>query len=129
MRILLCIDGSPQAHKAIRLSAAIAAACTAEVSLLGITENAAQAQALLEVLRRGQQLLEDQKIPAELISKSGDPIGEIVKRAEEVHYDLIVIGAVRKGRRGSFWASTKAYKIIKRVRQPVLIVMGDPGAL
>ena len=129
MKILLCSDGSSQADKAVLLCAAIATACTAKVSLLGIAEDAGQVKKLLEVLQRVQQLLEDQKIQAEIICKSGDPIAEIIKHAEEIQYDLIVIGAVRKGRSGSFWVSTKAYKIIKRIMPPVLIVMGEPSGL
>lgn len=125
MKILICSDGSSQADKAICLATAIAEGCRAEVTLLGITEATLDTHTIFDALKRGQQLLEAKKIPAELINKSGDPVDEIMKRTEEARYDLVVIGAVRKGRRGPFWMSTKAYQIVKRIKPPVLIVIGQ----
>jgi nucleotide-binding universal stress UspA family protein len=123
MKILICNDGSEQAERAMRVGAAIAAACEAEVTLLGIQETPAS-EAVLDSLKRGQALLEDKKIHAELVTKSGKPIEEIVKRTRETVYDLVVIGAARKETRGAFWMSSKTYKLIKEVRSPVLSVAG-----
>jgi nucleotide-binding universal stress UspA family protein len=125
MKILICNDGSEQAERAMRLGATIAAACQAEVTLLGIQESPGASQALLDSLKRGQSILEDKKIHAELITKSGTPIEEIVKRTRETLYDLVVIGAARKETRGAFWMSSKSYKLIKEVSSPVLSVAGD----
>src|SRR6266566_3602489 len=124
MKFLICSDGSEQADRAIRLGAAIAAGCQAEVTLFGITESERGNKAIVDSLQRGQSLLADKKIHAELITKSGDPIEEIVRRTEEAQYDLVVIGAVRKAARGSFWMSSKSYKIIKEIKPPVLSVAG-----
>lgn len=124
MRILICSDGSEQAERAMRLGAAIASGCAAEVTLLGISETATANDSIVDALKRGQSLLLDKKISAELITKSGDPIEEIVRRTREANYDLVVIGAVRKVRRGAFWMSSKSYKIIKSIKPPVLTVVG-----
>src|ERR1051326_1772839 len=124
MKILICNDGSEQAERAVRLGATIAAGCGAEVTLLGIIESPGQGKALLDSLKRGQALLEEKKVRAELITKTGRPIQEIVKRTNEANYDLVVIGAVRKELRGTFWMSSKTYKIIKEIRPPVLTVAG-----
>lgn len=129
MKILICSDGSEQAERAMRLGAAIAAGCHAEVTLLGIKETAGTAETLLDSLKRGQALLEDKKIQAELVTKSGNPIEEIIKRTHETSYDLVVIGAARKGRRGAFWMSSKTYKLIKEIGPPVLSVAGKSVAL
>ncbi len=129
MKILICSDGSEQAERAIKLGAAIAAGCQAEVTLLGIVEAAGTTEPLLESLKRGQALLGDRKIQAELITKAGDPITEIIKKTEETKYDLVVIGAVRKASRGAFWMSSKSYKIIKEIRPPVLSVAGKTGTV
>lgn len=80
---------------------------------------------MFDSLRRAQQLLKEQGVSAEIITKAGEPIEEIVRRTEETIYDLIVIGAVRKGTRGPFLMSAKAYKIIKAVAPPVLAVIGN----
>ena len=128
MKILICSDGSEQADRALRLGALIAGGCRAEVTLLGIIERQGHSETILESLRRGQTLLQDKGIQAELTTKAGNPIEEIVRRTSESTFDLVVIGAARKAPRGLFWLSSKAYKIVKEVQPPVLIVLGkSPG--
>jgi nucleotide-binding universal stress UspA family protein len=129
MRILICSDGSTQADNAISFGGMIAEATHAETALLGITERPAEEDAIFDSLKRGLQLLKDKQVSAELIIKSGEPIEEIVKRTQETSYDLVVIGALRKGTRGPFLMSAKAYKIIKAVEPPVLVVIGDRKSL
>ncbi|HJQ67724.1 MAG TPA: universal stress protein [Blastocatellia bacterium] len=125
MKILICSDGSSQAENAIRFGGLIAEACRAEATIFGITEKVEDEDRVFESLRRGQQLLKERGVRAELITKAGDPIEEIVKRTEETAYDLVVIGASRKGTRGPFLMSAKAYKIIKAASPPVLVVIGN----
>lgn len=129
MKFLICSDGSAQAENAVRFGGLIAAASSAEVTLLGISEHPGESNALLDSLKRGQQLLADRKVAVELVSKSGHPVEEILKRTQETHYDLIVIGAVRKGMSGPFWMSAKAYKIIKETKPSVLTVVGNRSTL
>jgi nucleotide-binding universal stress UspA family protein len=129
MKILICSDGSEQADRAIRLGATVAAACKADVTLLGIIEVQGHADVLLDSLKRGQAHLQDKGISAELVTKVGNPIEEIVRRTAEATFDLVVIGAVRKEPRGLFWLSSKAYKIVKEVEPPVLIVQDKVGNL
>jgi len=125
MKILICSDGSEQADRAIRLGAAIATGAGAQATLFGIIEVAAKSNLILDSLQRWQAVFADKKIPIELITKPGDPVVEIVKRTEADNYDLVIIGAVRKGTQGLFWKSSKAYKIIKEVAPPVLSVAGE----
>ncbi len=125
MKLLICSDGSEQAERAVQLGAEIAAGARAEVTLLGIAETAASAPALLEALQRAQQLLQQRGLHPELITKEGRVIPEIVKRTNESVYDLVIIGAVRKGTRGRFWMSSKSYKIIREIQPPVLLVAGE----
>ena len=107
MKMLICNDGSEQGERAVKLGATIAAGCQAEVTLLGIVEVEGGSAELLESLGRGQALLQQNGIRAELITKAGDPVQEIVARTRETHFDLVVVGAVRKGVRGRFWMSSK----------------------
>lgn len=125
MKFLICTDGSSQAENAIRFGGLIAAACEAEVTLLGISEKDEEEDSIFDSLKRGAQLLKDDGISAEVITKAGDPIEEIVKRTRETAYDLVVIGAVPKGTGGPLMMSAKAYKIIKAVEPPVLVVVGS----
>lgn len=122
--MLICSDGSEQADRAVRLGAAVAGACQAEVTLLGIIEVPGHSDAILESLKRGQALLQDKGVQAELITKAGNPIAEIIERTTGNGFDLVVIGGARKETRGLFWLSSKAYKIVKEIQPPVLIVAG-----
>src|SRR5438270_4443344 len=124
MKILICSDGSEQADRALGLGAALVAASKAEVTVLGIVERPSEAEKVTASLNRGLAMLQDRNVKAELITRMGKAIEEIVKRTREVNYDLVVIGAVRKKRQGAFCMSAKAYKIIKEVLPPVMIVMG-----
>jgi nucleotide-binding universal stress UspA family protein len=125
MKLLICTDGSAQAENAVRFGGMIAGKSQAEVTILAITEKSGEEDAVFESLRRAQQMLKEHGVNAEVITKAGEPIEEIVKRTDETSYDLVVIGAVRKGTRGPFLMSAKAYKIIKAVAPPVLVVIGD----
>lgn len=129
MKILICTDGSAQAENAVRFAALIAERADTQTTILGITEKPGEEDAAFDSLRRAQQLLKERGVNAEVITKAGDPIEEIVKRTEETKYDLVVIGAVRKGTRGPFLMSAKAYKIIKAVAPPVLAVIGNREAI
>src|ERR1035438_3670212 len=100
MKILFCSDGSSQAENAVRFGALIAAACQAETSILGIVEKVGHEDNVLQALRRAQGILKEYHLNAELITKAGRPVAEIIKRTQETKYDLVVIGAVRKGARG-----------------------------
>ena len=129
MKLLICTDGSAQAEKAVRFGGDVAEQLGAEITLLGITEKPGEEDAIFDSLRRAQQILKERNVNVEIITKAGEPITEIVKRTEETSYDLAVIGAVRKGTRGPFLMSAKAYKIIKAVAPPVLVVIGNRPAL
>jgi nucleotide-binding universal stress UspA family protein len=129
MKILICSDGSTQAENAARFASIIAEGSQAETTILGITEKSAEDDRVFDSLRRSQQLLKEKGISAELIIKAGEPIEEIVRRTEDTAYDLVVIGAARKGTRGPFLMSAKAYKIIKAVAPPVLVVIGNRETL
>ena len=129
MKILFCSDGSKQSENAVRFGALIAAACQAEASVLGIVEKAGQEDKVMQALRRAQEILKEYHLNAELITKAGRPVPEIIKRTQETKYDLVIIGAARKGSRGPLCMSARAYKIIESVEPPVLVVIGERTAL
>ena len=57
MKMLFCSDGSAAAENAVRFGALIAAGCHAETTILGICEQAGTEDALVQSLRRSQELL------------------------------------------------------------------------
>lgn len=124
MKILICSDGSEQAENALEFGALIAAGNGAAVTLLGVVENAGDEEPLLDALNRGMQFAKEKNVKIELLTKSGEPVAEIKKHTAEKAYDLVLIGAVYKGHAGPFIMSVKAYKLIKIIGAPVLVVAG-----
>jgi len=129
MKILICHDGSEAAERALRLGGTLATACQAQVTLLGIIEAPGETDTILDSLKRGLALLTQGSVRGELITRSGQPIEEIVRQTAESSYDLVVIGAARKETSGRFWMSSKSYKIIKEIKPPVLLVAGKVSSI
>jgi len=120
----------------MRFGARIAAAFRAEPTILGIVEKTGEEDPVLQALQKARDILSDYQLKAELITKAGSPVAEIVKRTREGSYDLVVVGAVRKTTRDPFWRSVdtrwmsgSAYKIIEVIEPPVLVVIGEPAGL
>jgi nucleotide-binding universal stress UspA family protein len=122
MKILVCSDGSERARRAIASAAMIANATKAETTIFGIIENEQDESSLLEALREESKAFREQEVKLEIVTEFGDPVAEIVRRTQETVYDLVVIGAERRGTQGFFLPSTKAYSITETIAPPVLVV-------
>ncbi len=124
MKLLACSDGSEAADQAMRAAAALAAACRADVTLLGILETTGHSKPIMESLSRAQAQLESRRVRTELVTRPGKPVEEIALQVRQQAYDLVVIGAHRRPSHGLYWVSSKAYKLIKEILPPVLVVTG-----
>ena len=122
MKILLCSEGTERSTNAIQLCLRIASATKSEVTIFGITEFESDEIPLLEALRQTQHAFLAEGVNVEILSKHGDPISEIAKRAVEGNYDLIVIGGEAKPGGQISVLSQKAYEIIELLVRPVLVV-------
>ena len=71
MKILFCSDGSTQSDNAVRFwRVDRRRRCQAETSILGIVEKVGREDAVLQALRRGQEILKEYHLNAELITKA-----------------------------------------------------------
>src|SRR5580700_174515 len=122
MKTLLCSEGTERSRNAIQLCLRIASASKAEVTIFGITEFESDEVQLLEALRQTQRAFLAEGIDVEILSKHGEPISEIAKRAVDGNYDLIVIGGEAKPSGQISVLSQKAYEIIEILLRPVLVV-------
>lgn len=52
----------------------------------------------------------------------GDPAAEIVKSAEKLNVDLLVLSTHRKAGTAAFWARSVAPNIVRRARVPILLI-------
>lgn len=122
MKILVCSDGSERARRALASAAIVANATKAETTIFGIVEIEPDEPGLLAALREEARVFREQDVKLEIVTKFGDPVAEIIRRTEEMVYDLVVIGAERRGTQGFFLPSTKAYSITEAIAPPVLVV-------
>jgi nucleotide-binding universal stress UspA family protein len=122
MKILVCSDGSERCGRAFVSAAVIAAATKAETTVLGITENEQGEGGLLETLREEAAVFREKETKLQIVTKFGDMVAEIVRQTRQINYDLVVIGAERRGTQEFFLPSTKAYSIAETIAPPVLVV-------
>src|ERR1700760_4434965 len=122
MKILVCSDGSQRARRALASAATIANATKAEITIFGIIEFEQDENRLLAALNEDSKVFREEKVKVEIVAKFGDPVAEIVRRTRETTYDLVVIGAERRGAQEFFLPSTKAFSITEAISPPVLVV-------
>lgn len=122
MKILVCSDGSERSKRAISFAAIIAIATKAETTIFGIAQDHQQETKLRGVLLEEGEKLKANGVRVEIATKSGDPVTEIVQLTRDQVYDLVAIGAERRGAQEFFLPSAKAYSITEAISPPVLIV-------
>ena len=125
LKVLVCSDGSERGEKVVRTAALITVPGAAVTTLLGIREGREEPDAFRDALLSQQRILEEGGATVELAIADGEPVAEIVRRTDETVYDLVVIGALRKGRRMTDPLTTRTYRIVKAIVPPVLIAIGD----
>jgi nucleotide-binding universal stress UspA family protein len=129
MKILICSDGTSPADSAIRIGGLLSGPTRAETTLLGIAENPQDERPLRDALEAQAQSLRMHDVTPEIVLRAGEPIRQILKQTSKTIYDLVVIGAQQKGITGPYWRSEKTYEVIKSIRPPVLVAIGERTTL
>lgn len=143
MKILVAIDGSKDAAEGIQTALNIAKAQGAEVTLLAVIpvypdidlEITARARESLgnklsseaeQALAKAKTVFQAQGItPKALVISAGAIADEIVKMAEEIKMNLIVIGSRGLGATGRFSLGGTALKIISHAPCSVLVAKAE----
>jgi nucleotide-binding universal stress UspA family protein len=125
MRILICSDGTDPADNPTRVGGLIAGPCHSHTTLLGIIEDATDETALKQALESEAKILRTREVAAQIVVRSGEPIRQILVETTSNEYDLVIIGARRKGDGGLYWRPEKTYEVIKAVPPPVLVAIGE----
>jgi nucleotide-binding universal stress UspA family protein len=125
MKILICSDGTQSSDTAIQLGALLAAPLKAETSLLGIAETSPDEQPLRDALLKQAQSLQSRGVAPAIVVQSGEPVHQIVDHTSKTKYDLVIVGARWIGAVGEYWRSKKTYEVIKAIRPPVLVAIGE----
>src|SRR6266478_4036203 len=125
MKILICSDGTSPADSATRLGGLLTGPTRAKTTLLGIAENPQDEGPLRDALEAQARSLRVHGIVPEIVMREGEPIRQILVQTSTTTYDLVVIGARRKGTTGLYWCSEKTYEVIKLIPPPVLVAIGE----
>ncbi len=133
-KILVPIDGSPHADKAIRCAADLSKRYGSKLILLHVIPVRvyafAEVGAVLsedmeegeEILRRGMELARSLGAEADQRLKRGIPAEEILRAAEEERVDLIAIGSRGLSGVKAFLLGSVSDKVSHHAKCPVLIV-------
>ena len=125
MKILICSDGTSSAETAIHVGGSFAGPLNAQTTLLGIAETAHDERPLSDALQKQAQSLHGRGVSLDIVVQSGEPVRQIVDQTSKNSYDLVVIGARWTGATGHYWRSQKTYEVIKSIRPPVLVAIGE----
>jgi len=125
MKTLICSDGTSPADSAIRIGGLLIGPTHAETTLLGIAENPQDERPLRDALEAQARSLRAHGVAPEIVVRQGEPIRQILIQTSKTTYDVVVIGARRKGATGLYWRSEKTYEVIKLIPPPVLVAIGE----
>lgn len=141
-RILIATDGSAAAHEAVVLGVELARDEGAEAILVhavplyhmvSMNGFGLMGQVPYEPTDRDEEVLDDAKavaeregVPARTALLRGDPIMEIVRYAEAIDADLIVVGSRGHGAIASALLGSVSRGILRASTLPVLIVRAAP---
>ena len=125
MQILICSDGTSPADSATRIGGLLTGPTHAKTTLLGIAENPQDERPLRDALEAQARALRAHGVAPEIVVREGEPIRQILIQTSKTTYDVVVIGARRKGTTGLYWRSEKTYEVIKLIPPPVLVAIGE----
>jgi nucleotide-binding universal stress UspA family protein len=134
-RILVPIDGSENAGKALKYAAAIAREANAKITLLYVLEQGLFKSKSEEAKKMGTLLLskaanEIKGIELNQKLESGNPAKIITQMADKENYDLIVMGSKGQSARMRFLLGNVSSHVIHYANRSVLIVpMGQEGTI
>jgi nucleotide-binding universal stress UspA family protein len=136
MKVLVATDGSEQSMKAVQKALELAQKEGAQVTLMSVAyyskddfdemppniQDKLEAQAAT-ALKKARSVFEVQKIPVEAVLEAGVvPANNILKRAQEGNYDLILIGSTGlTGIKRAIMGSTAA-KVVSQAPCSVMVI-------
>jgi nucleotide-binding universal stress UspA family protein len=121
-RVLAAMDPSTQDMTPVTTAAAIAADCGLPLSVLCVTEPAADAMQLAErALQQAWSNARGMGISVDAVTRVGRPHEQIVAAAQQLGADLIVIGRHGDDSLAHAWLGGVAQKVIGLAEQPVLV--------
>lgn len=127
MPILVAIDGSSQTDAGLRLAAQIAGRGQMPLTILTVIKHGAggQTPSAELLLHRAVEIVHSQLDTVRTAVRVGHPATEIVREAEQGHYDLVIVGE-RPNRNlvSRFLAGSTAVRVVEHAPCPVIVAKG-----
>lgn len=139
--IVLAYDGTAEGRRALLEGAELAKRCHADTHLLAVIADSAGdaiAQGVgAEPMQRtvffhttledGVKFFKSLGLEAKGHVVHGEPVEEIVKLAEEVHADLVVVGHRERGPLARWWRTPTSMSLLDKLSCSLLIGMREAG--
>jgi len=137
--ILLAYDGTAEGRRALLEGAELAKRCHAVTHLLAvISDSAGESLArgagaepgqrtvfYRTTVEAGVKFFKDMGLDATSHVEHGDPVEEIVKLAEEVQADLVVVGHRERGALARWWSTPTSMSLLDKLSCSLLVGMRD----
>jgi nucleotide-binding universal stress UspA family protein len=141
--VLVAVDGSPAAARALEQAVDLARMEGARLTLISVAElprwrfsgfplavpfpNEAQlVQEAERVVERAEALVPD-GVPVSTVVRRGPVVKEIIKRIEAGEHDLVVVGSRGLGPAGALILGSVSRGVLARSPVPVLVARAEPA--
>lgn len=121
MRVLIATGGASHSEVAVRLGAQISQLFGAKPTVLTVVKHEEDKPDAKPILQRAEELMKTAVSPVRTKIRIGNPAEEIVREAEQVKYDLIIIGERSSHRLLKRLIGPTAQHVIEQSSTPVLI--------
>jgi nucleotide-binding universal stress UspA family protein len=128
-RIVLCMDFSDHAHRALNYGLSFAKEYNAELTLLHVVEHPPRPASLQGAISRATKQLKEsvpprarRPSPVKFLVRDGKPYEQIIKLALETQTDLVIMGVRGLGSLHSALFGSTTYRVIQLGPCPVLAV-------
>lgn len=128
MRILIATGGSPHSKLALHFGAHILSRVEGSLTVLTVIKQQADRPHGEAVLAHTHQLLDSKVANLQTRIRVGHPAEEIIREAEEGHYDLALVGEKQHhGLMTRFVLGSTAERVVEHAPCPVIIAKGKIG--
>jgi nucleotide-binding universal stress UspA family protein len=140
--ILVAVDGSPAAARALEQAVELARAEEARLTLISVAElprwgfsgfplavpfpNEAELVDQAEKIVERAEALVPEDVPVSTVVRRGPVVREILKRIDAAQHDLVVVGSRGLGPAGSLLLGSVSRAVLARSPVPVLVARAEP---
>lgn len=123
-RLLIATDGSASAREAVDVGVDLAQEEGSEVTLVHVVARSSVAAEADEPLQSAARLARDRGIEPDVLVRTGDPVEETARLAEDIDADLVIVGSRGLDAELGALLGSVSRGLAARCQRPVLVVRG-----